>query len=102
MKLVRNHIVASSVLCILTLVVFLPFYEKLPESIPVHFDSAGNPNSFWPRNIVVFGVPISCAFLNLIAAFSVSRREDKKAYMFYIMPVVAFVIAGVMVYLGMK
>lgn len=102
MKLVRKHIIISSVLCILTLAVFLAFYGKLPESIPVHFDSAGKPNSFWPRNIVVFGVPIACVLVNLIAAFSISRRKDKKVYMFYIMPVLAFVVAGVMLYLGMK
>ena len=51
MKSATKHIVISTVLCALTLVVFLAFYNRLPESIPIHFDSAGVANSFWPRNV---------------------------------------------------
>ena len=75
---------------------------KLPESVPVHFDSAGNANSFWPRNVVVFGVPAFCVLLNLIVDAVLSQHENKKTYMFYIMPVVAFAVTGIMIYLGMK
>ena len=46
MKSATKHIVISTVLCALTLVVFLAFYNRLPESIPIHFDSAGVANSF--------------------------------------------------------
>lgn len=89
-------------LCALTLVVFLAFYNRLPASIPVHFDSAGVANSFWPRNVVVFGVPVACVLLNLISGFTVSQKENAKPYMYYIMAVVAFVATGIMIYLGMK
>ena len=41
MKSATKHIVISTILCALTLVVFLAFYNRLPASIPVHFDSAG-------------------------------------------------------------
>lgn len=102
MRSTMKHIVISTVLCALTLVVFLAFYGRLPESIPVHFDSAGVANSFWPRNIVVFGIPVACVLLNLISAFTVSRKENTRVYMYYIIPVVAFVAAGIMIYLGMK
>ena len=49
MKSATKHIVISTILCALTLVVFLAFYNRLPASIPVHFDSTGVANSFWPR-----------------------------------------------------
>ena len=91
MKSATKHIVISTVLCALTLVVFLAFYNRLPESIPIHFDSAGVANSFWPRNVVVFGVPVACVLLNLISGFTVSQKENAKPYMYYIMAVVAFV-----------
>lgn len=102
MKSAMKHIVISTVLCALTLAVFLAFYDRLPESIPVHFDSAGVANSFWPRNIVVFGVPVVYVLLNLIASLTVSQKENAKPYMYYIMAVVAYVVTGVMIYLGMK
>ena len=78
------------------------FYNRLPESVPIHFDSAGVANSFWPRNVVVFGVPVACVLLNLISGFTVSQKENAKPYMYYIMAVVAFVATGIMIYLGMK
>ena len=37
MKSATKHIVISTVLCALTLVVFLAFYNRLPESVPIHF-----------------------------------------------------------------
>ena len=76
MKSATKHIVISTILCALTLVVFLAFYNRLPASIPVHFDSAGVANSFWPRNVVVFGVPVACVLLNLIS-------ECKAVYVLY-------------------
>ena len=102
LKSATKHIVISTVLCALTLVVFLAFYNRLPESVPIHFDSAGVANSFWPRNVVVFGVPVACVLLNLISGFTVSQKENAKPYMYYIMAVVAFVATGIMIYLGMK
>lgn len=102
MKSVKKHIIISTVLCALTLAIFIAFIGKLPESVPVHFDSAGNANSFWPRNVVVFGVPTFCVLLNLIANIVLIRHENKKTYMFYIMPVVSLAVTGIMIYLGMK
>lgn len=102
MKSAMKHIVISTILCALTLAVFLAFYDHLPASVPVHFDSAGIANSFCPRNVVVFGVPVVCILLNLIATFTVSQKENTKPYMYYIMAIVAFVVTGVMIYLGMK
>ena len=75
MKSAKKHIIISTVLCALTLAVFLAFYSRLPESIPVHFDSSGAANSFWPRNIVVFGVPVACVLLNLIAGFTLNIKK---------------------------
>ena len=102
MKSATKHIVISTILCALTLVVFLAFYNRLPASIPVHFDSAGVANSFWPRNVVVFGVPVACILLNLIAGIALTKKENTKSFMYYIIPVVAFIITGVMIYMGLK
>ena len=49
MKSTTKHIILSTLLCILTLAVFLVFYSKLPQSVPVHFDSAGNLIHFGPE-----------------------------------------------------
>ena len=101
MKSTTKHIILSTLLCILTLAVFLGFYSKLPQSVPVHFDSAGNPNSFWPRNALVFGGPAAFSVINLIVAFRLKDQEGK-SFLYYITPVLAFVITGTLIYMGMK
>lgn len=100
MNSVKKHIIISTILCALPLLILLAFYDKLPESVPVHFDSAGNANSFWPRNTVVFGIPGVGILINLAAGFSFSKREDKAAFMFYLIPVIAVTTAVIMLYLG--
>lgn len=102
MKSSKKHIIISTVLCALTLVILLVFYNKLPESVPVHFDSAGNANSFWPRNAVVFGLPGASILINLAAGFSFSKQQGKAPFMYYIIPIVAVITAVIMLYLGMK
>ena len=86
MKSTTKHIILSTLLCILTLAVFLGFYSKLPQSVPVHFDSAGNPNSFWSRNALVFGGPAAFSVINLIVAFRLKAQEGK-SFLYYITPV---------------
>lgn len=80
MRSTTKHIILSTLLCILTLAVFLVFYSKLPQSVPVHFDSAGNPNSFWPRNALVFGGPAAFSVINLIVAFRLKAQEGNPFY----------------------
>ncbi len=101
MKSSKKHIIFSTLLCAMTLVIFLAFYSKLPESVPVHFDFSGNANSYLPRNIVIFVIPTICILLNLLAGFKVSKQKDK-AFMFYIIPVVAIAVSVIMIYLGLK
>ena len=93
MKSTTKHIILSTLLCILTLAVFLGFYSKLPQSVPVHFDSA--------RNALVFGGPAAFSVINLIVAFRLKAQEGK-SFLYYITPVLAFVITGMLIYMGMK
>ncbi len=102
MKSSKRHIIIGTVICALTLIVLLAFYNKLPESIPVHFDSTGNANSFWPRNAVVFGIPTASVLINLIAGLTLNKQGDKAPFMFYILPVIALITTGIMLYMGMK
>lgn len=102
MKSSKKHIIISTVLCALILVMLLVFYNKLPESVPVHFDSAGNANSFWPRNAVVIGLPGASILINLAAGFSFSKQQDKAPFVFYIVPAIAVITAVIMLYLGIK
>ena len=96
MKSATKHIVISTILCALTLVVFLAFYNRCRRLSPSTLILPELQILSWPLQLfVVFGVPVACVLLNLISGFTVRQKENAKPYMYYIMAVVAFVATGI-------
>ena len=50
MKSVKTHVIASTVLCALTLAVTLTARGALPEQVPMQWGLTGEASSFWPRD----------------------------------------------------
>lgn len=97
-----NHLVASAVACALTSAVFIAFFGSLPESVPVQFGLAGEANSYWPREAVVFGMPAVFVVVDIVAGLSLSKREDARAWMYWIVPAVAFAATGLVILMGTR
>ena len=97
----KKHIAIGSVICLATLLIFLVFWGQLPADVPIHFDSAGNANSTLPKAVVVFGIPLICALLNLISDFSLIKKKEPKIFMYYIIPVIAIIVAVVVLILSL-
>ncbi|HJG36307.1 DUF1648 domain-containing protein [Enorma phocaeensis] len=102
MKSVKSHIVASAVLCALTLVVTLAARGALPEQVPMQWGLTGEASSFWPRDAVVFGVPAACIAISLLASVRLAGRGEGRVAMYYIAPAVALVATAVIVFLGTR
>lgn len=94
--------VVSAVACALTLAVFMASYGSLPGSVPVQFGLAGEANSYWPREAVVFGMPAVFVLVDIVAGLSLSKREDARAWMHWIVPAVAFAATGLVILMGTK
>jgi uncharacterized membrane protein len=47
----------------------LAVYGRLPAQIAIHFNSAGNPDSYLPRALAAFGLPVALALINLYIHF---------------------------------
>ena len=74
----------------------------LKACLTIHdFDSAGNANSTLPKAVVVFGIPLICALLNLISGFSLIKKKEPKIFMYYIIPVIAIIVAVVVLILSL-
>lgn len=41
----QKHIMIGSLICVATVLIFLVFWGKLPNDVPIHFDSNGDVNS---------------------------------------------------------
>lgn len=97
-----KHLIASAVACALTLAAFLAFYGNLPESVPVKFGLTGEASSYWPREAVVFGVPAVCVAVDIAAGISLSKKEDAPAWMYWIVPAIAFAVTGLILFMGTR
>lgn len=63
--------VITTIICILPILLGVLVYDKLPDTIAVHFDSSGTGDGFIPKSIAVFGLPLLFALLNLYSHFRV-------------------------------
>ena len=70
----KKHIMIGSLICVATVLIFLVFWGKLPNDVPIHFDSNGNVNSVLPKTAVVFGTPAICAILRNIRNVMIVRN----------------------------
>lgn len=97
----KKSIIVGSIICFGTLVVFLVFYNRLPAEVPIHFDSNGNVNSAWPREVVVFGIPIFFTIINLISGYSLQKKGESRNFMYFILPCIAVIVSIVVLVLAL-
>lgn len=102
MKSAKTHIVASIALCALTLAVLLAARGFLPELVPMQWGLTGEVSSWWPRDAVVFGVPVACVAINLLVSARLAGRGEGRIAMYYITPAVALVAVAIIVLLGTR
>ena len=96
----KKHVIIGSAICLATVLILGLFWGKLPMDVPIHFDSAGNVDSTLPKPIVVFGIPVICALINGVASFSLLHKQEKRKFMFYLIPVIAVVLAVAVIVLS--
>ena len=68
-----NPLLVTTLLCLLPIVLGLMLYDKLPDQIAVHFNSAGTPDNYLPKAAAVFGLPLVFAFINAYTHFRLDR-----------------------------
>lgn len=97
----RMKIALSVGACMLPTVIGLCLYVSLPALLPVHFNFAGQADSWWPKfNTIVF-LPGICAILNGFTLF-VTLNDPKKQnihgsgmrLLYWLIPVIINVLMG--------
>lgn len=96
----KKNVMIGSVICLATLIIFLVFYQRLPVEVPIHFDSNGSVNSAWPREVVVFGIPLFFTIINLISGYSLQKKGESRIFMYYVLPVIAVITSFVTIALA--
>lgn len=57
----------TTFICLLPVVLSILLYDALPEQIAVHWNSAGQPDTFLPKAAAAFALPLFFAVINLIS-----------------------------------
>lgn len=61
----KTIIILTSFLCLLPIILSLILYRSLPDDIAIHWDNAGEANSYIPKALAAFGLPVLFLIVNI-------------------------------------
>ena len=77
MKIIKwKTLIITGIVCLLPIFLGLFLWDKLPETMAIHFDINNKPDNFAPKGFVVFGIPV----LMLLLQFICCVINDVNAY----------------------
>ncbi len=78
MKFINKKIlIITSLVCLLPVIAGLVLWNRLPESVPVHFDINSNPDSFAPKWFAVIMIPVILAVFQTVCCIGVDYESAK-------------------------
>ncbi len=67
MKFIKwKSLIITCVVCLLPILLGLALWDKLPETMAIHFDINNTPDNFASKSFVVFGLPAMMVLLQMI------------------------------------
>ena len=101
MKAEKRTMILTTLVCLLPLIAGALVYNKLPESVPVHFDFNGEPNGWAGRAVAAFGMPSLMLAINLFLPFALNAdpkrqnmSEALKNVVIWTIPVLSVICSG--------
>lgn len=100
MKFMKWKIFAiTSLVCLLPILLGLALWDKLPETMAIHFNINNQPDNFAPKAFVVFGLPLLmvalqlfCCFINDINAHRHGNRVKFERVTKWIIPIMTVIL----------
>ncbi len=84
---------ASSLLCLLPILIGVLVYNQMPESMPIHFNISGEVDGLASKNFALFGLPFIFFGIDILTKFIVVHNEknyDSRKIFQYILPAISF------------
>ncbi len=100
MKFIKwKSLVITCIVCLLPIFLGVALWEKLPNTMAIHFNIYNKPDNFASKSFVVFCIPalmvllqIICCFINDINAHKHGERKKFEAATKWIIPVMTVVL----------
>lgn len=68
----------TSIVCLSPIVLGILLWDKLPETMAIHFDIKGNPDNFAKKGFVVLGLPVLMALAQAVLCFATDFNSKKR------------------------
>lgn len=100
MKFIKwKTLIITSLVCLTPILLGVALWDKLPDTMAIHFDINNNPDNFASKGFVVFGIPVLmvllqmfCCFINDINAYKHGDRKKFEMVTKWIIPVMTVVL----------
>lgn len=79
-KAMKITIIFTTIICLLPILMGVFFYKELPNQMAIHFNNAGEADNYMSKPLVIFGLPIFLAVLNLFTQFRLVTDPQKSNY----------------------
>ncbi|MBR3932368.1 MAG: DUF1648 domain-containing protein [Clostridia bacterium] len=78
MKFIKwKTLIVTSLVCLLPILLGIALWQKLPSSVPIHFDINNNPDNFASKEFAVFGMPVLMVLLQFICCIITDANSKK-------------------------
>ena len=100
MKFIKwKTLIITSLVCLLPILPGLILWDKLPQSMAIHFDINNKPDNFATKGFAVFGLPLLmialqcfCCFINDINSYKHGERKKFEMITKWIIPVITIIL----------
>lgn len=101
MEKIKNNklnLVISTIILLLPVFIGIFIWDKLPESIPTHFNFRGEADDYSSKTVVVYGMPVFLMVIHIITVAIMIVGDKKKisdkifGIMLYLIPFVSLVV----------
>ena len=102
MKNARVHLFVGTAICAATILVFLVFWDRLPDMVALQIRFDGSMGNSLPKPMLAFGLPIVTAIVNIVRGVSLSNEENPAVISFYTVPAFAVIATLAAVFFGLR
>lgn len=100
MKFIKwKSLIITALICLSPMLLGVALWDRLPETMAIHFDINNTPDNFATKGFAVFGLPLMmaalqavCCFINDINAYKYGERKKFERVTKWILPVMCIVL----------
>lgn len=100
-KIKWKNFIITSLVCLFPILLGVALWDKLPETMAIHFDINNNPDNFASKEFAIFGIPLLmvllqfvCCIINDLNAYYKGERVKFTRVTKWIIPVMSIVLQG--------